>query len=119
MNRYKARRLLMLFTFVFVGAGAFGYIRKQLAHTPGHRDDTKAAFASVESALGVHRARSGRLPAALDELVAAGELASVPPDGWDRPLHYEVDPGGRRYRLRSRGADDRLGTADDLEVRGP
>ena len=39
-------------------------------------------------------------------------------DGWNRPIEYTVETDGRRYELRSHGADGISGTSDDRVLRG-
>jgi len=57
-----------------------------------------------------YRARSGRAPNSLDELIPSG-LAAVPSDPWGHPFTYV--PSGRGYRLSCLGSDGSPGGTGD------
>ena len=60
--------------------------------------DAQAAWdiRALEDAVAAYRAREGRLPASLDDLVAAGQLRFVPPDRYGGT--YELDPASGAVR---------------------
>jgi len=68
----------------------------------------------VAAALAEHRARLGAWPDGLEDLVESSRLlASVPVDGWGRPLLYAQGPRPDSVTVRSPGPDGRAGTDDD------
>lgn len=89
---------------------------------------TEAVMRLTAGVIEIYHREHGRYPADLASLTAfAGRrdarlvqwLAAAATDAWDRPVSYSVDEDGRRYELRSLGADRRPGGdgADgDLEI---
>ena len=105
------------------GAGGAG------GGTPSERvASTKAAMRLTAGVIEIHRSDVGRYPAdlaSLNEFAARSDarmvqwLTAASVDAWDRPVVYSVDEDGRRYVLKSLGADRRPGgdgAAGDLEV---
>lgn len=87
-------------------------VYRGLAHAvqsyPSRR--AREIMVQVARAIEADRARSGRAPAALDELVPRA-FAAVPVDPWDRAFVYA--PSGRGYRLTCLGSDGAAGGEGD------
>lgn len=85
---------------------------------------TEVALDTIQTAVAVFKAETGKLPASLDELVAPTRNyprgffngGSVPKDGWGRAFRYATGFEGKAYRLWSLGADgeDQQGAGDDI-----
>jgi hypothetical protein len=72
--------------------------------------------AEIASALSDYRAKLGRCPKSIGELIGNRPLrAGWLYDGWGRPYSYELSESGSRCQLLSAGRDGKFGTDDDLD----
>ncbi|MHC4947673.1 MAG: type II secretion system protein GspG [Planctomycetota bacterium] len=84
-------------------------------------ESTRTAMAYVAGMLEFHRVRHERYPESVDALTTFASdadarlghgVASALVDAWGRPVAYESAVDGAAYRLRSLGADGRVGGED-------
>ena len=85
----------------------------------GRRRTTAQLMQQLSTGIEKYRSMNGVLPNARD-IVALTDILNptymaqlVREDGWGNPIVYEVT-GPSTFRLVSRGADGRMGTADDI-----
>ena len=84
----------------------------------GRKTTTTQSMQQLSAGIEKYRAMHGALPNAgdivgLTDILHPTYMASlVREDGWGNPIVYEVTGGS--FRLISRGADGRIGTADDI-----
>lgn len=85
----------------------------------GRRRATSQSMQELSTGIEKYRTMNGMLPNARD-IVALTDILNptymtqlVREDGWGNPIMYEVT-GPSTFRLVSRGADGRMGTADDI-----
>src|SRR5262249_42536034 len=85
------------------------------------RRTTVQAMQQLAEGIEKFRTANGSLPAAADIVVLTDMLypnymkVLVREDGWGNPIIYEPGPNST-FKLISRGADTRRGTADDVQV---
>ncbi|MBC8138605.1 MAG: hypothetical protein H8F28_22220 [Fibrella sp.] len=83
--------------------------------------ETGDALLRTALALRIHKARTGKYPTNLSELVVAKLLPGIPDDPFDfpgAPLHYQVLPTGK-YLLYSIGPDGTDDNGKGIEVKSP
>lgn len=116
------RGFALLVLLAVLGAGSVAILLAAQALVPTLADRTaiaQARLATAQDAVRTTYRRNGALPSDLDGLAAAAGLAvdgmwRVDPYGAAQDLDYAVTGGA--VRIRSRGPDGRLGTADDLRI---
>lgn len=116
----RTQGFAMLALVIALGIGSAGILIAVQALVPPIADVTArlhTGLATIERATREAFQRHGAFPATLDELAATSGLAAngawrVDPWGDGRDFDYRVLPDGPR--LRSRGADRRLDTGDDV-----
>jgi len=86
----------------------------------GRKRTTAEAMQQIGAGIEKYRSANGNIPSARD-IVALTDILYptymsmlVREDGWGNSIIFEVS--GNTYRLISRGADGRIGTADDIIV---
>jgi hypothetical protein len=89
----------------------------------GRRRTTAEALQNLANGINKYRSMNGSLPNARD-IVALTDILHpnymtqlVREDGWGNPIIYE-NSGDSAFRLISKGADGRQGTADDIVFEG-
>lgn len=84
-------------------------------------NETGDSLLRTALALRIYKARNGKYPADLSELVVAKILPSIPDDPFDMPgapLHYQLLPSGK-YLLYSLGPDGTDDNGKGIEVKSP
>lgn len=76
---------------------------------------TRSNLESLERAISVFLAQTGRTPRDLKEIHIFRPAAYAAEDAWGTPLKYERISDSR-YRLRSAGEDRVFGTQDDITL---
>jgi general secretion pathway protein G len=89
----------------------------------------KLKMQSVSNAINQFNLEYSGLPQSLDDLVRCTERtgsACIPTlkeedlrDGWNQRFLYNVDPGARKFTLKSPGPDGVDGGGDDMVLQGP
>jgi hypothetical protein len=88
----------------------------------GRRRETMVAMEKVVQGIAEYRKANNVLPQAADIVKLTDVLHPqymtdlIRTDAWGNPIEYELT--GSTYRLVSRGADGRRGTADDIVLQG-
>lgn len=78
---------------------------------------TEATMRTVQTALNAYKADKGSYPASLQVLVTEKYFDKVYKDSWKQDLVYSPQSSaGRPFSLVSPGADQQIGTEDDIDV---
>jgi len=119
--RTAAIAVLVVSSVGAVAAGLFYAFAAPRGREPDPRDAAMVAMKAVSAAVSLYYLERRSLPTTLDELTQPspklGEpyLGHLPRDPWGQALAYRTTgTGNLDFVVSSAGADETLGTADDL-----
>jgi hypothetical protein len=105
-----------LFTKVGTKGSAKAPIQSQVdALLESRQALTQANLRALQNVIASYAVTEGRIPAAVQDVRAAGMLAVAPQDAWGRDFRYERRSDSS-FRLTSAGPDGAFDTADDIRL---
>ena len=122
-KRAKHLRNARIATGITIAALVLFAVFLVLMLTPGDTEEprlkgTRRTLEGLAAEVRGYRERHGRLPAHLRDLFSPDSPSTFdaePPDMWKRPVDYRVvDEAKGDFRLRSKGADGKADTPDDV-----